>query len=282
MFLTIAKKNLLNAFYAFFIVDTKAKANLKTMQKLASLASRYTLTCPCMSPFTGALNRMTTGWIKDGRLEHKLKDFSHEAIISVNMLRAHLYLMSRHEGRVARPLASFQPGPLCLGVKTDASLTGAGGLLYERSKTGTETWMGGFAVDLVTLSFKKDSGYQNTAEFIGIILSLLALAQLGIRDVDIEVRGDGKAALSWASTHCFKSPKATNALMVFILTCISFGFTVRESDYIPGTKNWREDVLSRKIIGSTAVEDVMRKIGLEHIPVAHIENNQLQPLKIYE
>jgi hypothetical protein len=61
MFLTIAKKNVLNAFYAFFTVDTKAKANLKTMQKLASLASRYTLTCPCMSPFTGALNRMTTG-----------------------------------------------------------------------------------------------------------------------------------------------------------------------------------------------------------------------------
>jgi hypothetical protein len=134
--------------------------------------------------------------------------------------------------------------------------------------------MGGFAVDLVLLSFKKDSAYQNTAEFIGIILSLLARAQLGIRDVDIEVMGDSKAALSWASTHCFKSPKATNASIVFILTCIAFGFTVRESVHIPGTKNWRADGLSRKVIGSTAVEDVMREIGLEHIPVAHIVNNQ--------
>jgi hypothetical protein len=33
MFLTIAKKNLLNAFYAYFTEDTKAKANLKMMQK---------------------------------------------------------------------------------------------------------------------------------------------------------------------------------------------------------------------------------------------------------
>jgi transcription elongation factor len=101
--------------------------------------------------------------------------------------------------------------------------------------------------------------------------------------VDIEVRGDSKAALSWASTHCFKSPKATNTSMMFILTCIAFGFTVRESVHIPGKKNWRADDLSRKVIGSTAVEDVIREIGSHREQsVRPYPARMLQPLKIYE
>jgi hypothetical protein len=58
-YVSIARKNLLKAFYAFASVDLEGKISLKTAQKLASLGSRYVLSCPVMAPFAGALHRLT-------------------------------------------------------------------------------------------------------------------------------------------------------------------------------------------------------------------------------
>jgi hypothetical protein len=104
MRLTIARKNLLNAFYAFFTIDTKAKVGLRVMQKLASLASRYTLTCSSVAPFTGALNRMIAGW----KRVHAVISLSVKAEISISMWRAMFYPMSRHEKRFAKVLQTFE------------------------------------------------------------------------------------------------------------------------------------------------------------------------------
>ncbi len=80
---------------------------------------------------------------------------------------------------------------------------------------GSEASLGGCAVNLRELGFGTDSGYQNTAEFIGAILSLIGLLQMGIRDVAIEVRGDSMAALTWTIKGRTKGDLATNAAMVF-------------------------------------------------------------------
>jgi hypothetical protein len=178
MRLTIARKNLLNTFYAFFTIDTKAKVGLRVMQKLASLASRYTLTCPSMAPFTGALNKMIAGWKRD----HAVIGLSVEAEISISMWRAMFYLMSQHEKRLAKALQTFLPTPLRMGLEM-------GGLLY-RTDAGDEIVLGGYAVDLIPLGFGVDSSFQNTSEFIGIILGVIALVLAGARDIDLEVSGD--------------------------------------------------------------------------------------------
>jgi hypothetical protein len=45
-------------------------------------------------------------------------------------------------------------------------------------------------VALSSFGFTDDSSYQNTAEYIGVILGLIALAKIGVRGVDVELRGD--------------------------------------------------------------------------------------------
>ena len=42
----------------------------------------------------------------------------------------------------------------------------------------------------------KDSSYQNACEFIAVLLAVLALAQLGVRDVSIRLCGDSITSLS--------------------------------------------------------------------------------------
>ena len=112
-----------------------------------------------------------------------------------------LYLVSFNEQRYTRRMESFMSKTLEYVVEFDASLTGAGILWYKRQDNGTEVAMGGGAVDLRGFEFGSDSSFQNTAEYIGCILGMVGLVLLGVRDADIEIRGDSVAALTWAETE---------------------------------------------------------------------------------
>jgi hypothetical protein len=52
---SISEKNFNKAVYIYFSVDTNKRVSLLVLQRLASLASRYQLICPVMTPFTSAL-----------------------------------------------------------------------------------------------------------------------------------------------------------------------------------------------------------------------------------
>jgi hypothetical protein len=153
-----------------------------------------------------------------------------------------LYLVSFDEQKYTRRMASFLPEQLRYVVEFDASLSGAGILWFERLPNGTEVVMGGSAVDLRGLHFGTDSSFQNIAVYIGCILGMAGLAVMGIRDVDIEVRGDSIAALTWAETERPRGELVTNAAVVFTLLGISFGLDAKK---LAGEENWRCDRLSR-------------------------------------
>ncbi len=70
-------------------------------------------------------------------------------------------------------------------MEFDSSLEGSGGLLYRIDQDGVEVCLGGFAVALSSFGFADDSSYQNTAEDIGVILGLVALAKIGVRGVGL-------------------------------------------------------------------------------------------------
>ena len=48
-----------------------------------------------------------------------------------------------------------------------------------------------------------DSSYQNSMEFITIVVSLAILVSLGLRDITVVVQGDSTSALAWASKQKF-------------------------------------------------------------------------------
>jgi hypothetical protein len=203
---------------------------------------------------------------------HFLFPFSAEAKIAVMMWRAMFYLISRHQLRYARSLQSFQSGPMRFGLETDASLQGAGGFHYEKTVT-REVVRGGYAVNLGHLGFGTDSSYQNTSEFIGVILGLITLVKMGVRDVDLELRGDSISALSWSESERYSGENSTNAAMVFTLTCIAFGINVKNAIHKSGKQNWRADTLSRLGENGTSIEEAMISIGFGGVPVINLEGD---------
>jgi hypothetical protein len=69
-----------------------------------------------------------------------------------------------------------------------------GFIVFELTEE-SEVCLGGGAADLTQFGFGKDSSWQNTAEFIGAVIGINALALLGIKGEGIKLRGDSKTAL---------------------------------------------------------------------------------------
>ena len=176
-------------------------------------------------------------------------------------------------------MESFQPEQLEYIVEFDASLSGAGILWFKRMSDGSEVSLGGSAVDLRGFKFGSDSSVQNTAEYIACIIGMAGLALLGVRDTDIEVRGDSVAALTWAETERPRGHIVTNASMVFTLLSICFGLDVKNGVHISGEDNWRCDRLSRICEHGGNISDVLDEMGLNQTVIIDLqENAQVQTL----
>lgn len=144
-----------------------------------------------MRPFCGALYRAIAG-----RLDrHATFSLAEEMKIAIRCWRAILFLVRYNEQRFTRPLASFKSGVAEYIVEMDASLHGAGCLIYRRNRD-SEVCVGASAVDLRPLGFTTESRFQNVCEFIGSIVGILGLVRLGVKNVDIEIRGDSISVLS--------------------------------------------------------------------------------------
>ena len=127
MRVSIARKNFLSAIHGFLSVDLYGSTKLKTMQKLASWGSRYGRICRLMRPFCVALNRATMG----RRDRYATFTLDEEARYAIRCWRAMLFLVGYDEAQFTRSLDSFNDRPTKDIIEFDASLTGAGILIYK-------------------------------------------------------------------------------------------------------------------------------------------------------
>ena len=177
------------------------------------------------------------------------------------MWRAMLAVVAVDEEKHARTLESFRKRPVTHVVVTDASLSQVGFLIYE-IKGSAETCLGGGAVSIAEYEFGGDSSNQNTAEFIGSVLGLIALVKLGVRDTGIVLRGDSMTALKWSLTGRLKGERGTNAAMAMSARCMHYGIEIVETDFLSGVNNWKCDNLSRADQKGESVESMLEKNGL--------------------
>ena len=259
MRVTISRKNFLNTLYGFMTIDLEVPISLRVAQRLASWGSRYGSICRAMRPFSGALHRMAAG--RTARMSTFI--INDEAKLAIRLWRTMLVLVRFDEDRYSRPMQSFVDTTPEYIVEFDASLTGVGVLWFQRVN-GTEVCLGGSAVSLYGLGFKDDSSYQNLCEFIGATLGLIGLVKLGLRGVDVAMRGDSVSALTWVSTERYRGSNVSNASMVFTTLCITGELVVKESMHISGSDNSKCDALSRLWESGKTVSEVMRSIGLEN------------------
>ena len=258
MRVSISKKNFLNTLYGFLSVDLEHSISLRVAQRLASWGSRYGSICRAMRPFSAALHRMSAGRVA------RMSTFavSHEAKMAIRLWRAMLVLVRFDEERYSRPMQSFVNSTSEYIVEFDASLQGVG-ILWCKRIDGAEVCLGGSAVSLSSLGFEDDSSYQNLCEFIGATLGLIGLSILGIRSVDVAMRGDSVSALTWVSTERYRGSNVSNASMVFTMLCIRQELVVKESVHIPGCDNSKCDDLSRLWDSGKSMKEVMKSISLE-------------------
>jgi hypothetical protein len=97
---------------------------------------------------------------------------------------------------------------------------------------------------------------------------------MGVRDADIEVRGDSVAALTWAETERPRGQLVTNAAMVFTLTCICFNLDVKKGVHISGEDNWRCDRLSRLGESKTEISEALEAMGLSEVGVIDLQGSK--------
>ena len=188
------------------------------------------------------------------------------ACITIRLWRVALCALALDERRFARPLRSFKKLVPTVIVEFDASLLGVGILIFDL-QDGQETVLGGCAVSLSSLEFKKPD-YQNTAEFIAVILGLVALRRLRRSDSAILFRGDSTTALTWAEKERFTGTYVTNAAVVFVLTMLTLRLEATSS-HLAAENNKRCDYLSRHHNAT------LGEVGLSGIPQLHLNNDSI-------
>jgi len=150
-------------------------------------------------------------------------------------------------------MLGFGRMPWQILLEFDGSLSGAGVIWYRLDQftingqqQTREVPLGGYAVDLRTLGFGSDPNFQNTEEFISVIIGLVGIKLMGWDAVAVKLRGDSETALMWAAGHKFRSENVMNAAMVYACLCADTGFHVVETQRILSEENWRADRLSRR------------------------------------
>ncbi len=86
--------------------------------------------------------------------------------------------------------------PVSHTIEYDVSLTAMGVLVWEGDLHDKRTLLG-FAVLPSPFVATTDSSFQNTYEYLAILLGLLLTKTLGLRDCVFAVLGDSRSSLAW-------------------------------------------------------------------------------------
>ena len=77
---------------------------------------------------------------------------------------------------------------------------------------------------------------------MGALLGVIGLVKLGVRNVDVELRGDSVTALSWAKSSVPRGQRSMNAATIFTILCVALSVDVKSmiisnmTDY-PASRN---------------------------------------------
>ena len=242
---SITKKNLYKTLHGFFVVDLEEKVPVRTLERLASWASRYVIICKWLSPFTRPLYAAYAGLRRNVSVT-----LSDEAKLSIRLWRAALCALVLEPAKFARPMHTFRSTPYKVALEFDSSLKGVGVLVYVKP-ANDEMISGGCCVSLDRLELTK-SDFQNMCEFIGIVVGLATLRRLGLLCTmdgwreSVHLRGDSVSALTWAEKERYTGSNVSNASIVYTLMVLTWSVNVSSTQHIDGeVSNKRCDYLSR-------------------------------------
>ena len=251
---TISQKNFHKVSFAFFDANIEKKVQVRTLEKLASLGSRYSLIIREMRVINAALYRNYAG-MNNHNAYIRWHD---DAVVAVLIWRAVLLHLRLNESTFAKPLDSFRSLDPTVVLCFDSSLTGVGVIIRRYMGVDDATNMlassevlavGSFRYGqlLEPIEFNDESSYQNLSEFIGVIFGLLMLRSLGIMHTGVLLKGDSVTAMRWSETERFRGLLSRPAALTYLNVCIEFGYEIVGSEYVTSENNHECDRLSRGV-----------------------------------
>ena len=211
----IADRNYFKTLRGFMAVEEGMSIQVLSLHKLASWASRYVLICPYMSPFSGYLYSAFAGY-SNADVFIRLPS---EAYLVIMMWRFFLVMMKLDSSRNTLCIRSFlNIRHSLLLIEYDGCPEGIGFILHRRD-SASEQWSPFYAVSVCHLyDLDNDPRYQNTMEFIGIVMGFITLRWLGYHHVTVDILGDNTASLAWSNSLRFRPGSSTAAALTYILT----------------------------------------------------------------
>jgi hypothetical protein len=261
--ISIATENLFKSIFGFLEVDTSKAVRVRTIMKLASWTSRYVLVFPYLKPLSSNLYSEITG-TKNIDAFRKLKSAS---VITIWVWRAILCLLAINPTRYSRDLESFRSSTSTIRIEYDASLTGLGIILLVYNDGNWVTWK---VTSIVLPYLISTSGYQNTVEFIAIVIGVAMLYLFGVSNTGLILAGDNISSLAWTGNDSFTSGYSARAAIVYCQLLMRSKFRINETIHIPGEFNLICDQLSRgthpAVLGynSTQIVDIANYPPLIH------------------
>lgn len=241
MSVSVADHNYYKTLHGFLSVTKGQRIQVRSLHTLSSWASRYTLVCPFMAPFSGYLYTAFSGYTN---LEAVIV-LPDSAYLVVLLWRIFFFLMKLEPRNFSRSLESFRPRPRAQYLlEVDGCPEGIGCLVLRRGRDGR--WATWYAFSwCFEYALGNESRYQNSMEFISAVMGLACLTWLGIRDAEVEVLGDNMASLCWMSSMKFKPGSSTSAAIAYMLLQQVVGLRVVNTVFRAGVLNFRADALSR-------------------------------------
>ena len=233
---TISRRNFMKTLFGIFSVN-EDRVQVRELEKVASWASRYSVILRVMDPFSKALYAELTGMVN--RFAYKpLRSVG--ARVSLWMWRVMLCLLHLDEETFGRSFGSFRAQEADILVEFDASLSGVG-LIFTDLRNNQPIGCGSaqFPFHL------NESRWQNSAEFMAVVVAIICLAQMGISGVGIKLKGDSISALRWGAEEHVSSSLCFCAALVFALLSVALDIHVVEWEHIPGEEHFFCDALSR-------------------------------------
>lgn len=258
---TLSESNMLRTVYAFFSFDLKAKVSLEQVQRMASLASRCSMLARQMRPYTQSLYDCASRYQTHARAARALTAAARNDVIA---WRAFLVAARFDKTHVARPIQSFATRQPTVAIAYDSSLTGfAVGVSVIRDGHSELLAFTALSAPFATTS---DSSFQNTYEYLAVVLGILIARHCQLRHFSAVLYGDNMSSLHWALSDRVSSTLAHRANIAFTLAACDIDCLITETVHVPGVDNVVYDGLSR---GKTATE-----VGLDpskelHLPAAH-------------
>jgi hypothetical protein len=238
---SISRSNFLKTTYGFFSVNINEAIPVRTLERLASWSSRYSAVCRFMRPFTSDLYYCFRGIQR--HVSIRLTTDTKRCIL---LWRMFLCVLELDRTEFTRPLESFRTSfPLShpITVEYDASLYGIGIIFFSTAMGREEPlW-----VTQIKLPFplSNDSSFQNTVEFIAVVMAVACLVFKGVSPLLLNLRGDNTTSLKWGTSEVFRRGRSRATAMCFTALGITYDFHILASEHLAGVDNKRCDSLSR-------------------------------------